>query len=341
MDLLGDIGNKDQLTSARGENKILQKKVDELKSRVRELSIENESLKAEVNIYRKEALSLSTGMNSLNMNGNEMDESMESACEEFVKSGNGIFPSQVSATLQNLHGVSNPLCCVLHTNDGLMATGGADGSLVLTQWGMATAPTPSAASDTVQAALRFRCDAPVLKVAFPQQKGAGALDRLPVVAAGCMDGNVKLMQYDLLSKTVSALNVNVVGGASVMKHGKYVKDMAWSPNAPILATACAEGNLFLTKVNFPDEMGSVDVERLQTLHLPGDGIEALCFLNGGDTLCCFSRGTSYISYFDLKDNCKQTRQSVNGGEQRYTTLIFKRIFCARNAHFFFRMQNHF
>ncbi len=48
MDLLGDIGRDDQLTSAREENAVLRAKVKELTVRVVELKVENEALRAEV-----------------------------------------------------------------------------------------------------------------------------------------------------------------------------------------------------------------------------------------------------------------------------------------------------
>merc|ERR1712008_51769 len=48
------------------------------------------------------------------------------------------------------------------------------------------------------------------------------------------------------------------------------------------------------------------------MHFDG-AVEAMCFLNNGSTLCCYVRGTSYLSYFDLKDGYKQSKMSLNGG----------------------------
>ena len=39
----------------------------------------------------------------------------------------------------------------------------------------------------------------------------------------------------------------------------------------------------------------------------------MCFVNGGNKLCCYVRETSYLSYFDLKNDYKQTKMSLNGG----------------------------
>ena len=44
MDLLGDLGQEDQLISTRAENKVLQEKVKELTVRVHELKCENEAV---------------------------------------------------------------------------------------------------------------------------------------------------------------------------------------------------------------------------------------------------------------------------------------------------------
>lgn len=315
MDLLGDLGTNDQLTSTREENKILQKKIEELKLTNRELTIENEALKAEVDVYRREALSLATGLNGLSMKDDDqkMDDT-ESAMEEdtFVKSGDGVFPTMVCATLKNVHGISNPLCGALHFNDYLLGTGGADGELVLTQWGLATAPYESAASDAVQKALRVRCDGPVLKLAFAT-KGSGISS---IVAAGCMDGSIALVQYtNTDARKLKIISAGSSGGSNIhncpMKHSKYVKEVVWSPSGPFLVSACAEGKVYVTKIGTPDDSGLVIVERIQTLHLSG-AVEALCFIKSGEYLCCYARGTSYISYFDVKNDWKQTKHSVNG-----------------------------
>jgi len=98
-------------------------------------------------------------------------------------------------------------------------------------------------------------------------------------------------------------------------------DLAWctdDSNTTLLASACAEGKVFLSKISLPHVFSDVPenvvyVERIQTFHLPG-AVEALCFLDNGSTLCCYARGTSCLSYFDLKHNFKLTKHSVNGGK---------------------------
>ena len=63
--------------------------------------------------------------------------------------------------------------------------------------------------------------------------------------------------------------------------------------APILATASADGNIYVTMVN------QERMETLTTLHLPGT-VECLCFSRDGTTLFCYARDTPYLSCFDVE-----------------------------------------
>lgn len=320
MELLGDIGNDDQLTSARAENAVLSAKVKELSLKVKELEldkqtlqIENQSLLAEVEMYRSEAVRPSSSadepcQSGAVANGEGSDAGV--ATDEFVVSGNGVFPTDSAVSLKNLHGISNPLCCALHPNDSLLATGGADGHLSLCEWGAALAPTPGAAEDVVKKAARVRCGAPVICVAFSQENRGMALR---VVSAGCMDGSVILAGFGKGFMGADGIGSKLLTPSSGdnIKHVKYVKCMAWSPSAPILATASADGSVQLSKISLPNESDQVQIEKIQTIHLTG-AIEALCFLDDGDTLCCYERGTPHLSYFDLQDGCKQTKRNLNG-----------------------------
>lgn len=77
MDLLADIGQEDQLTSAREENRVLQAKVKELTVRVHELNAANAALLAEVEIYRAEfASSKSSSGVGESVGGEESKESL-------------------------------------------------------------------------------------------------------------------------------------------------------------------------------------------------------------------------------------------------------------------------
>jgi hypothetical protein len=152
--------------------------VKELSHKVKVLTVENQSLLAEVEIYRNEAAlpnfsNLALGK-APSTDGMEVDETPD----EFIRSGNKIFPSDNAATLNGLHMNANILCCDLNHDDTLLATGGADRGLTLCQWGGALAPTPGAADTIVKEALRLDCAGPVICAAFAQDKA------LPVVAAG-------------------------------------------------------------------------------------------------------------------------------------------------------------
>jgi len=325
MDLMGEIGLVDQLTSYREENKVLNRMIKELQSHVKELTvdnhalrIENAGLQAEVEEYRREAALPSFSRLSV-------AEESKISCprpialedDHFVKSGNGVFPTEAAATLKELHGQANPLCCSLHPDDSLLVTGGADAQLALCRWGTALAPGENAASQTVEKSARIKCPAPIISVSFStMQKGKA----LPLVAAGCMDGSVNLIKY-------SATELQNLDCSQPIRHAKYVKCLAWSPTRPILATASADGTVQITQIVMDSELGSmsmdmddetktadpqkVGLETLSTLHLPGP-VEAMTFLPDGSTLVCHARGTSYLSYFDLNDDCKHTKHSVNG-----------------------------
>ena len=167
-------------------------------------------------------------------------------------------------TLDHLHGSSNPLCCSLNKNDTILASGGADANLVLCLWGAALAPLPDAAAKVVETATRIPCSAPVISTSFCHTES--------VVAAGCMDGSVVVIMYGAIGQQLEVKPVQ-----SNIKHTKYVKGMAWCPTKPFLATASADGNIIVSKL----QQGTM--ETVTTLHLPGT-VECLCFSNDGKRL---------------------------------------------------------
>lgn len=124
---------------ARAENAVLTAKVKELTEKVKVLTVDNAALLAEVEMYRKEAAlpnfsKLALGQADSPSNAAMMDtDDAADASDDFVRSGNGVFPSENAVTLQNLNGSANPLCCALNANDTVLATGGADSRLVLCQ----------------------------------------------------------------------------------------------------------------------------------------------------------------------------------------------------------------
>jgi WD40 repeat protein len=348
MDLMGDIGLADQLTNAREENKVLAAMTKDLQEKVKKLTVENHALLvqnqgflAELEEYRREAAMPSFSKMALGKEGGETTEGGGNGTavkdDAFVRTGDGVFPSDAAATLKELHGPSNPLCCGLHPDDSLLVTGGADSALNMCQWGTALAPGDDASAQTVKKSVRVNCPAPVISTAFATQNKGKAL---ALVAAGCMDGSVHLAGYEngpaMKLELLAATSKD--GSLEGIKHKKYVKCMSWSPSAPILATASADGMVKIIKITSvswsaddviasasmddamdesdeaktADETSKVYIEVLSTLHLAG-AVEAMTFVNNGDILVCYARETSYLSYFDLTDNYKQTKHSVNGG----------------------------
>ena len=128
----------------------------------------------------------------------------------------------------------------------------------------------------------------------------------------CMDGSVKLIRYGQGIGGAVGIGAHILTTTTSIKHMKYVKCCCWSTSSPILATASADGTIQFTRVGQPAEDGHVNIEKVQTLHLPGP-IEAMCFLNSGNTLVCYARDTPYLSYFNLAEGYKQTKFNVNAG----------------------------
>lgn len=276
--------------AARLENTILHEKVKEMTAKVKILTLENETLKAEVEIYREEAAvpnfsNLALGKSADNNDGMEVDGGHDN--DAFVRAGNGVYPSQNEVTLSNMHEKANPLCCALSYDDTMLASGGADATIRLTQWGSALHPSMSTES-VVQSSFRISCAAPVICTSFsPVLRG--------VLAAGSMDGSLHLVNYS--TPTGAGIQATVQQVASELKHKKYVRAVAWSPTEPILATCSADGSVQVFKVERTGmDMEDVQLTKIESLHL-GGGVESLCFV--GNKLVCYARNTPYLSFFDL------------------------------------------
>jgi len=310
MDLLNEIGNNDQLISAREENKVLKARVAELTEQVKSLTLTNATLLAEVEIYRKEAALPSFSKIALGEEKGDT-EAMDVSQSEYITSGNGRYAASPTVSLPNLHGPCNPLTVSLNSSDTILATGGVDGFLTLTAWGTALAPTKNAISDAISKGAKLRCNAPVICVAFS--------DLNDIVAAGCMDGSVVLVSYSVNFGKVTARELIVNDGE--IKHSKYIKSIAWSPIDSVVTTSSADGTVYISKIstdNFQDDdmqdeesIKYVRIQKAHTLHLAA-APEALCYVKNGSVLCLYERETSYLSYFDLNDECKMTKHSLNG-----------------------------
>eukprot|EP00957_Ditylum_brightwellii_P136765 10428532-Ditylum_brightwellii.AAC.1 len=92
MDLLGDLGAVDQLTSKPAENKLLKQKVKDLTEEVQKLRVENQSLLAEVEMYRADAINdiNFTSFSKTTATGDGASGKEDSE-EMFISSGDGIY----------------------------------------------------------------------------------------------------------------------------------------------------------------------------------------------------------------------------------------------------------
>jgi len=296
MDLLNDIGLQDQLTSTRAENATLHAKVKELTATVKELHMENTILQAKVDVYKAEAEKASRSLNMVKkvsiLDSLEVEDG-----DDFIKMGNNIYCKEATVTLNNIHGNTNPLSCALNSDDTLLATGGADSCLRLVSWGIALAPYDTAVDDAMSKSRKISLSCPVICTAFSHHsRSSGGF-----VATGGMDGSVNIIKYD--DHEMKVLQSDV-------KHGKYIKTLQWSPtkhgNMSILASAAADGTLFLSKI---DEY-ELSVSSMEQLRFDGP-VEALCFLEHGSILCVHARGTTYLSYFYIDEECKQKKFTLN------------------------------
>jgi WD40 repeat protein len=124
-----------------------------------------------------------------------------------------------------------------------------------------------------------------------------------------MDGSVILIGY---GTGLDGLSASVLKPSIELKCIKYVKGLAWSPSAPILAIASADGIVVVAQVSNLQDSGHVKVEVLDKLHLSGT-IESICFSGDGTNLICYTRETPYLSYFNLEKGFEQTKINLNKG----------------------------
>jgi WD40 repeat protein len=315
----------------------LKARVKELEQRCNVLTIENETLKAEVEIYREESAASSGSRAGADANTTSSFPSATNTTtttttgtsniisyveDDFVKGGDGVYAkstlsspsssksttSQNSVLLKNLHGQSNILCCSLSSDDTILATGGADRSVALCEWGTVTTVDGSAASSSVaenvvSRATRIDCGAPVISIDFARKSL-----RTKFLVCGCMDGTVHIIYFERQGGSIEAREV----ATGSIKHDKYVRQVVWAPNDYVVATASADGSILIHKVHWNgiDDDG-LSVEKVQSLQLPGP-VESMCFSND-HTLCCYARGTPDMMCFDLFDGYSQQKINLNHG----------------------------
>ena len=290
---------------ARGENKVLKEKVERLEARCRVLTVENETLKAEVEMYRKEFMSTTANKSGPVVGVGDVHQPEQGGGEDddfFVTSGDGNYAKSKDVSLLNLHDNANISCCSLSGDNTILATGGADRNLSLLQWGVALDQEDEVSTnDVIQSnAARVFCGGPVIAVDFSRKP------RSKFVAAGCMDGSCHIIHYETHGK-LEAKEVCV----GTIKHSKYVKAVSWLSDENVIASAAADGTVQIHKVTWNGLDDNFQLERIKSLNLSGP-VETICFHNG--YLICYARDTPYLSYFHLAKDYEHTKINLNQGE---------------------------
>lgn len=284
--------------SARAENKVLKEKVQELENRCKALTIENEALKAEVELYRTEQSGKQGETNGgFHVPGSSTTSTASGAIQDldhFVKCGDGVYVKSKEILLDKLHGNANPSCCSLSNDDTILATGGADRNVSIVQWGAALG-----GKDVMEQVKRIDCGAPVIAVDFARKP------RSPFCATGCMDGTVHV----ILVETHSGLEAREIAPGTI-KHSKYVRTVAWSSDDNLLATSSADGSVQVHKVVWNGLDDNIRLEKVETLNLNAI-VESMCFHK--NFLVCYVRGTPFLSYFDITKDFELTKHNLNQG----------------------------
>ena len=305
------------IVAARTENKALKEKVTELEQRCKRLTVENETLKAEVEMYRNDSMegagvavsrAAPTGTTSLDalfaagIVGNGTVVSPAQDLDHFVKAGDGTYTKSKAVLLNELHGHSNPLCCSLSYDDTILATGGADQNLALVQWGAALGDNSAITNSNgiMDKVVRIPCGAPVIAVDF------GRTRRSPFCVAGCMDGSVHVIHIETYCGLLAAKEI----AAGTIKHTRYVRTVAWAPDQTMFATSSADGFVQVHSIVWNGLDDNIQIEKVQTLNLSAP-VESMCFHKR--TLVCYVRGTPFLSYFDTSNDWALTKQSLNRG----------------------------
>ena len=274
-----------------------------MSGRVKVLTVENESLKAEVEIYRHEAAAATTAQGNSSHNNDDDDNNdieASDASDLFVRAGQGVYSNTNEITWKNAHGSSNNLCVALSRDEMVVASGGADNALRLVF---------SATESMEGTSARLELSAPVISVAFGQDRSIKN-----VLACGCMDGSSYLVQYAVENEGGRSVLKIINHMALPNKQNKYVKNVAWNPKEAVLATASTDGTVHLYRVQ-QEGLDSLTlapkygVTLAESLHLQ-TAIEALTFTND-DQLLCFARNTPHIAAFDLNKDMAQTKINLN------------------------------
>jgi hypothetical protein len=281
---------------ARAENAVLQKRVTELKAELRTLKVQNASLEAEVEMYRSEMGGTPVrGTPKIDQIGEGNKPLAVLVDDPFFRSGDGIFCRHPEIVIKDTHGTSNPLCLALSPDETMLCIGGANGVLLLCQWGAVSN------DGTIPAVNRVDIPLPAPVVGLAATKGG-------LVAAGCMDGSVHVVQYT----TAGGGLRNVAQATASLYHAKFCKNILWCND--LLVSAAADGDVHLYRVTASGPLDNVPVIGLKhwkSLHL-GAAVECTCMYRS--KLILYTRGTSYLTVVDLTaDDLVRSKMSLNEG----------------------------
>jgi len=324
MDLLGELGATDQLTTLREENKALHARVDVLITELKSLKIEKLLLQGEVEKLQTElaspAIAAARMLSGMDLDGpSSMEIDVETVEGAFLTAGDGIHVVAPSAVaLPAPHGDRNPTCGSVHPrDDSLVASGGADGTVLLCRWGAALSPVSGAAEGAVSAGVRIPSDGtPVVCLALAPGSA--------LVAVGGMDGTVRLLSYDMggFGRPGSHRRYLPEGDGSDLKHSKYVRALTWAPSSTptssLLCSTSADGSVRITRVwtrvpaaDDENEAPIVCCEAVTSFFLAAS-VEAVAFVDGGDRIAAYVRGTSVLTYLSLEPPYVAEEVTLNG-----------------------------
>jgi WD40 repeat protein len=276
---------------------VLQKLVIDLKNEIQKLRVQNASLEAEVEMYRSDAgTTMASGIPAVDQQrgGGANEEVLEVLDDPFFRSGDGRFCQNPGIVIQDSHGSTNPLCLALSPDETMICSGGANGVLLLFQWGAVANDGVIPEANRVEVSL----PAPVVGVAATHK----------MVAAGCMDGSVHIVQYE----TVGGRLRIVARATAPLKHAKFCKNVLWCQD-DILVSAAADGDVHLYRVTASGPLDDVDepvigLKHWKSLHL---GVAVECACRYRSKLILYTRGTTYLTVIDLEDDLGRSILNLN------------------------------
>ena len=292
MDVLGDLGTRDQLEVARSENAVLTRRVAVLTQEVQELTMQLTRVQAQLDLYRSEEEE-SRGVSSRVTTTTTSEGLPDDDVVATFGHGNNVIMNHADPShprsdrmipqkvWSNLHGNSNPVCVSLLVSSPpederiVVVTGGADATV---RW------TSHAPKDDVDdhhhnttTVVSEPCSAPVvclttLSPPVPQRYGNVILPTTssPLfekhVVVGTMDGHVTMLHsiqndYDdpesfrIVMDDSSSLSSPQL--PVFKKHDKYVSSISWiqdtlRPTMSWLATSSADGTIHIYTVTAPN-----------------------------------------------------------------------------------------